>query len=116
MVPKEGVEPTHPKGYYVLNVARLPFRHFGPFYSRPDYPARSPVPNTPNWWAVEDLNLGPLACEASALTAELTAPAIGAGQTTSAAVQGEVVRVLSRSGNDRVRTCDLALMKRPLCH
>ena len=31
MVPKEGVEPTHPKGYYVLNVARLPFRHFGPF-------------------------------------------------------------------------------------
>ena len=29
MVPKEGVEPTHPCGYYVLNVARLPFRHFG---------------------------------------------------------------------------------------
>ena len=25
------------------------------------------------WWAVEDLNLGPLACEASALTTELTA-------------------------------------------
>ena len=25
-------------------------------------------------WAIEDLNLGPLACEASALTTELTAP------------------------------------------
>ena len=30
------------------------------------------------WWAVEDLNLRPLACEASALTAELTAPQISA--------------------------------------
>ena len=29
VVPKEGFEPTHPCGYYVLNVARLPFRHFG---------------------------------------------------------------------------------------
>ena len=29
MVPKEGFEPTHPCGYYALNVARLPFRHFG---------------------------------------------------------------------------------------
>ena len=29
MVPKEGFEPTHPFEYYVLNVARLPFRHFG---------------------------------------------------------------------------------------
>ena len=29
LVPKEGFEPTHPYGYYVLNVARLPFRHFG---------------------------------------------------------------------------------------
>ncbi len=27
------------------------------------------------WWAVQDLNLRPLACEASALPAELTAPA-----------------------------------------
>ncbi len=26
------------------------------------------------WWAVQDLNLSPLACEASALTTELTAP------------------------------------------
>ena len=32
VVPKEGFEPTHPYGYYVLNVARLPFRHFGPCY------------------------------------------------------------------------------------
>ena len=31
LVPKEGFEPTHPYGYYVLNVARLPFRHFGIF-------------------------------------------------------------------------------------
>ena len=29
MVPKEGFEPTRPCGHYVLNVARLPFRHFG---------------------------------------------------------------------------------------
>ena len=27
------------------------------------------------WWAIEDLNLGPLACEASALTTELIARA-----------------------------------------
>ena len=40
LVPKEGFEPTHPCGYYVLNVARLPFRHFGIF-----------------WWAIEDSNL-----------------------------------------------------------
>ena len=33
VVPKEGFEPTHPYGYYVLNVARLPFRHFGIFTS-----------------------------------------------------------------------------------
>jgi hypothetical protein len=25
------------------------------------------------WWAIKDLNLGPLACEASTLTAELIA-------------------------------------------
>jgi hypothetical protein len=25
------------------------------------------------WWAIKDLNLGPLACEASALTTELIA-------------------------------------------
>ena len=33
MVPKERFELTHPHGYYDLNVARLPFRHFGT-YSR----------------------------------------------------------------------------------
>ena len=31
VVPKEGFEPTHPCGHYALNVARLPFRHFGTF-------------------------------------------------------------------------------------
>ena len=65
MVPKEGLEPTHPQGYYVLNVARLPFRHFGIFDCRRAGRRR--------WWAIEDLNLGPLACEASALTTELIA-------------------------------------------
>ena len=64
MVPKEGVEPTH-----LLKVLR---------------PERSASTISPlrlsylldmrMWWAVEDLNLGPLACEASALTTELTAP------------------------------------------
>ena len=29
MVPKEGLEPSCPYGHYALNVARLPFRHFG---------------------------------------------------------------------------------------
>ncbi len=28
-VPKEGLEPTHPCGYRILNPTRLPFRHFG---------------------------------------------------------------------------------------
>ena len=28
-LPKEGFEPSRPKGHYALNVARLPFRHFG---------------------------------------------------------------------------------------
>ena len=28
-MPKEGFEPSRPKGHYALNVARLPFRHFG---------------------------------------------------------------------------------------
>ena len=32
LVPKEGFEPTHPCGYYVLNVARLPFPHSGVFW------------------------------------------------------------------------------------
>ena len=29
MVPKEGFEPTRAIAHYALNVARLPFRHFG---------------------------------------------------------------------------------------
>ena len=29
LVPKVGLEPTRPCGHYALNVARLPFRHFG---------------------------------------------------------------------------------------
>ena len=41
LVPKEGFEPTHPYGYYVLNVARLPFRHFGICHQRYAHPARS---------------------------------------------------------------------------
>ena len=32
-MPKAGFEPAHPKGYYVLNVARLPFRHFGIYWT-----------------------------------------------------------------------------------
>ena len=63
MVPKEGFEPTH-----LLKVLR------------PERSASTISPlrllylfNVRIWWAVEDLNLGPLACEASALTTELTA-------------------------------------------
>jgi hypothetical protein len=29
LVPKGGFEPPRPYGHYALNVARLPFRHFG---------------------------------------------------------------------------------------
>ena len=39
MVPKAGFEPARPYGHYALNVARLPFRHFGvvvPYY-RPEF-------------------------------------------------------------------------------
>ena len=32
MVPKERFELSHPFEYYALNVARLPFRHFGDTY------------------------------------------------------------------------------------
>ena len=52
MVPKGGFEPPRPLGHCALNAARLPFRHFGTFSL---------------WWAVQGLNLRPLACEASAL-------------------------------------------------
>ena len=29
LVPKVGLEPTRPCGHWILNPARLPFRHFG---------------------------------------------------------------------------------------
>ena len=29
LVPREGFEPTRPKGHCALNAARLPFRHLG---------------------------------------------------------------------------------------
>ncbi len=35
VVPKEGFEPTRPCGHYALNVARLPFRHFGTIIRQP---------------------------------------------------------------------------------
>ena len=66
---------TH-KGYYALNVARLPFRHFGISRSLlldPSHTYCTASRRALMWWAIEDLNLGPLACEASALTAELIA-------------------------------------------
>ena len=31
IVPKVGLEPTHPCGHRILNPTRLPFRHFGNF-------------------------------------------------------------------------------------
>jgi hypothetical protein len=46
MVPKVGVEPTCPFGHYALNVARLPFRHFGTNRST----------SIDQEWAVVDLN------------------------------------------------------------
>ena len=71
------------------------------------------------WWAVEGSNLGPLACEASALTTELTArrPRCAAldyfrrpAATPPYSEGGDSVC----GGNDWTRTSDLALMKRPL--
>ncbi len=64
---------TH-KGYYALNVERLPFRHFGTYRPLSLDPLQTDGADSRQfWWAIEDLNLGPLACEASALTAELIA-------------------------------------------
>ena len=34
-VPKVGLEPTHPHGYQILSLARLPFRHFGFYFFLP---------------------------------------------------------------------------------
>ena len=70
LVPKEGLEPTRP------------FRALHPECSASTNSATSACsrcsldsfdPRSPIWWAVEGSNLGPLACEASALTTELTA-------------------------------------------
>ena len=70
LVPKEGLEPTRP------------FRALHPECSASTNSATSAcsrcLPDSsdhcsPVWWAVEGSNLGPLACEASALTTELTA-------------------------------------------
>ena len=72
MVPKEGFEPTH-----LLKVLRpersasaVPPLRLGVTITL----KYSIYTQNQQWWAVEDLNLGPLACEASALTTELTAP------------------------------------------
>ncbi len=51
MVPRVGVEPTRPCGHYVLNVARLPFRHPGSIVrisNLSTYPMvnDAPVPNS----------------------------------------------------------------------
>ena len=78
------------------------------------------------WWVIEDSNLGPLACEASALTAELITlvhsldrPLImPAGDDATSCIRdkadGSAPLLSLRSGNDWDRTSDLALMKRPL--
>ena len=42
MVPKRGLEPPRPNEHYDLNVARLPFRHFGKI--KVNYLVR------PRWW------------------------------------------------------------------
>ena len=70
------------------------------------------------WWAVEGSNLGPLACEASALTTELTArrprcAALDYFRRPAAASYSEGGNSVG-GGNDWTRTSDLALMKRPL--
>ena len=55
VVPKVGFEPTRPYGHYALNVARLPFRHFG---TPPTEGLRTlPPVCVLFWWAIQDLNL-----------------------------------------------------------
>ena len=78
------------------------------------------------WWVIEDSNLGPLACEASALTAELitlvhsldrplrTPVGDDAASYIRDKADGSAPLLSLRSGNDWDRTSDLALMKRPL--
>ena len=101
-------------GHYILNVARLPIPPLRPVLPcSPD----SSDSCSPEWWAVEGSNLGPLACEASALTTELTArlPALRRVRpfSTFATAPHEPLG-RSGGGNDWTRTSDLALMKRPL--
>ena len=43
LVPKEGVEPTHPYGYSILSRTRLPFRHSGTWGYLTVSPAKHPV-------------------------------------------------------------------------
>jgi hypothetical protein len=56
-VPKVRFELTRPYGHYALNVARLPFRHFGP-NGHYGLEAGSVQPRRAfrNWWAVLDSN------------------------------------------------------------
>ena len=72
---------------------------------------------SPVWWAVEGSNLGPLACEASALTTELTARLLAMrpiGPFSTFVNTPYEPPGRSGGGNDWTRTSDLALMKRPL--
>ncbi len=117
------------KGHYALNVARLPFRHFGTYLP----PSLDPLLieggvscQVLMWWAIEDSNLGPLACEASALTAELITLVYSLDRPLRMPVGDDATSYIRdkahgsapfmslRSGNDWDRTSDLALMKRPL--
>ena len=114
LVPKEGLEPTRP------------FRALHPECSASTNSATSACsrcsldsfdPRSPIWWAVEGSNLGPLACEASALTTELTARLLTLRpiRPFSTFVESSRERFgRSVGGNDWTRTSDLALMKRPL--
>ena len=57
VVPRARVELARPCGHYALNVARLPFRHFGISERRQR-----------KWWAVLDSNQRPSRCERDTLT------------------------------------------------
>ena len=56
LVPKVRFELTRPYGHYALNVARLPFRHFGPdsHYRRVAFSVQPR--GGLDWWAVLDSN------------------------------------------------------------
>ena len=89
LVPKEGLEPTRP------------FRALHPECSASTNSATSACsrclpdssdPCSPEWWAVEGSNLGPLACEASALTTELTARLLASRPIRPFSVSGRPIR------------------------